>query len=526
MRHKKRVFPAKAKAEKSENKEPKGKKKFQLLEGVRDILPQEELRWSFLHGCVHRISRDFDYEPIILPVIEKASLFTKIQASTFGLSEELLLLCSDSSKEKIVFRPDILSQIGRAVVEHNMLNAQMPIKLMSYGQCFQVQNPWGGRQRQFWMGGFEMIGEEGAAADAEIILLASIFFEDIQLPFSIQLNSIGCRECQKQYHQLIREFYRSRKKFLCDSCRIHLSKNSYRLFECQQKDCREMRQDIPQTIDHLCEDCRAHFVNVCEYLDEAEISYTLNPNIVRSQDFSTNTLFEVWINESSYPDAPPLMIGGRQTGFIELFDSGNSITSLGAFFCFERVIQAMKDRGIKLPPPAGKDIFLAQLGESAKKKLLKLFSDLRGHGFSVSMSPSKDGLQAQLALASKWNVKYTVILGQKEIIDGTALLRDMNDGSQEVIDYAKIISVLEKRMGSQRVVIAPCEKSRSESPPSPESSQSKLKELDKSRNFSKEELDPLLVEEGDPTQREFSEWGKESHDDPHKDSEIEDQENF
>lgn len=440
----------------SESSKTKGaarlKKPIHLLEGVRDVLPQEQMYFRMIREKIEDAISDFDYQWIDLPMIERASLFHRAQSLPSVESEEDLIAFSEGFKEKIALRPAALPQLLRAYVEHGMVNMPVPLKLAYDGPFFSRRNPWGGRWKQFYEMGFEIIGEKASVIEAEMILMASGLCDEWGVKTSIQITSLGCGDCRLKYLPLLRDYYRSRKKFLCEACKLRLTKTPFELIACSEIDCHELAQDAPQLVDHLCEDCRKHFVGVLEHLDAAELTYTLNPKIVRGVGVFMRTLVELWPEhvEGKGP-AHPVFRAGRHHEVFEEFGAPETPGLWGAFGV-ERLVQIMRDQNVK-PAQAPRDLFVAQLGEGAKKKALKLFRELRREGFRVSMAVSKDGLQPQLAAAVKQGVQMTLILGQKEIIDGTALLRDMHDSSQEVIDFNKIISVVRKRLAAKKGLI-------------------------------------------------------------------------
>lgn len=435
----------------SKFKKPRLKKPIPLLEGFRNVLPQEEGYWSWIRSRFEALARDYDFQWIGLPLLEALPLYHRAGASPQTFLDEDLIEFEDQKKNLVVLRPDATAQLGRAYVEHAMMNLPQPVKFFYEGPFFHRHPVWGGRLDQFHVAGVMSIGDDHPVLDAELILFGSSLFAECGLGVTIQINSLGCLECRPSYLQLLREYYRSRKKFLCEACKGRYAKAPLELGLCENVDCRELAQDAPQFIDHLCEPCRTNFVSVLEHLDESELSYVLNPKLIAGADFYNRTVFEIWTEEQ--PNQPPLtmLFGGRHDHLIENL-GGEPTPAVSFQFGMERFVQALKDRGIRPQRVIQKDVFLAQLGDSAKKKSLKLFNDLRRQGMKVSASLSKDGLREQLVIGAKHEVKFTIIIGQKEIIDGTALLRDMLDGSQEVIDFQKIVPTIQKRLGSKMLI--------------------------------------------------------------------------
>jgi histidyl-tRNA synthetase len=223
--------------------------------------------------------------------------------------------------------------------------------------------------------------------------------------------------------------------------------------DCKEDRCQSVAAVAPQIVDYLCDECKNHFIKVLEYLDGLAMPYTLNPRVVRGLDYYTKTIFEVWPASSPTEEArekpgsqSALGGGGRYDGLIENL-GGTPTPACGLAFGIERIITEIKKQNVRVSPrEKPPQIFLSQLGEAARKKALKLFEDLRAAGVKVAEALAKGSLKTQLEIANKLKVKFTLILGQKEVLDKTIILRDMTTGNQETIDFDKVIKEIKKRL--------------------------------------------------------------------------------
>lgn len=424
----------------------------QLLRGMKDVLPEAQAHWDFVKKETDKLAKDYGYDKIETPILEETALFTRAVGENTDIIEKELFSFIDKGDDHVSLRPENTAGIARAYIEHGMLNLPQPVKLYYWGSFFRYDRPQAGRYREFHQFGFEVIGDVHPIIDAEMIVMCGSLYKSIGLPVVIQINSVGCKKCRKEYEQLLLDYLNPRKKFLCEDCKRRLVKNTLRVLDCKKEECHELVLDAPQIIDHLDEECKAHFVKVLEYLDGAEIAYNLNPFLVRGLDYYTKTTFEIWPEKSEGDSQAAFGGGGRYDDLIELL-GGRPTPAMGFAGGIERLIQNMKEKEIILPLPEKPEIFIAQLGESAKKKGLRLIEELRQRKIRVASDLAKDGLKNQLAEANKLGVKFCIILGQKEILDKTILVRDMESGSQEVVDFNKVYEELKKRLEKAKTVV-------------------------------------------------------------------------
>lgn len=425
------------------------------LRGMKDVLPDEYKYWNLAVKKASEISKAYGFKKIDTPVLENLELYERSSGRSSDVVTKEMFSFIDKNGEKIALRPEATPGIIRSYIEHGMFNLPQPVKLFWFGQVFRHDKPQAGRFRQFSQFNLETIGEASPVADAELIAISYYFFRELQIEIMLQVNSIGCALCRKEYLAKLENFYkeRGRRAKLCFDCKKRLAKNPLRLLDCKEKQCGEIAIGAPQIIDSLCEDCRSHFVKVLEYLDELNVSYNLNPNLVRGLDYYNRTVFEIWPAASQCESADSsrqsaIGGGGRYDGLVE-YMGGRPTPACGFGIGIERLILKIKEKNIPLKDDEKGDIFLAHLGDNARRKMMILFEELRKNGFKVRQAFTKDSLKSQLENADQAGVKHTLILGQKEIMDGTVLIRDMESGIQEIIDYKKVIPEIEKRLNSK-----------------------------------------------------------------------------
>jgi len=448
------------------------------LRGMEDILPEEGKYWDLVIQKAQDLSEDYGFKKIETPVLEERALFEKSTGMTTEVVEKQMYQFTDRGQNQVAMRPEFTPSMVRAYIEHGMFNLSQPIKLFCFGPLFRYERPQSGRLRQFHQINLEILGSDKPVSDAQVILFCKTLFEELGIKVSIQINSLGCTECRKAYRSKLINYFKSKRNRLCQDCQKRLVRNPLRILDCKQENCKDLITDAPQIVDSLCENCHSHFVKVLECLDEAEVAYELNPFLVRGLDYYTRTVFEILPirteiapikkapkpeekkegeNKESLPGDKPAEVipvvppmsalggGGRYDNLVgEL--SGRETPALGVAFGVERIIEELKYQNIRISKERAPKIFLAQLGELAMRRSLKLLEDLRKEGFRVAENLAKDSLRAQLEMANKIGVKLTLILGQQEMSDKTIIIRDMSSGNQETIDQEKLIKELRKRI--------------------------------------------------------------------------------
>ena len=232
---------------------------------------------------------------------------------------------------------------------------------------------------------------------------------------------------------------------MCPNCQRRLKINPLRILDCKEEKCQRIKADVPQIIDHLCENCHNHFKHVLEFLEEAEIPYTLNPCLVRGLDYYTKTVFEIFENTPEGKEQGALMGGGRYDNLVKIL-GGKDTPSCGVAGGVERIVNVLKTKEFKPGKSAETKIFLAQLGDLAKKKSLKLLEEFRKAKIIVAESLSKDSLKTQLRTANKSGIKYVLIFGQREALDEEIVLRDMESGTQETLKLKEVVGEMKRRI--------------------------------------------------------------------------------
>ncbi len=429
--------------------EPKKKSKtLESLRGFRDILPDEQAAWDKIEDLARAMSRAYGFGRIRMPALEQTPLFERSVGKETDIVEKEMFTFVDQGGVKMTLRPEGTAQVARAYIEHGMVNQSQPVKLWYFEPFFRHERPQAGRYRQFWQWGLEAIGSDDPVVDAQVILMGQRFCKELGLDVIVNINSLGTPASRKEYVAELVKYFKQHKKSLSETDQKRLVKNPLRLLDSKEPGMEELKANAPQIFEYLDDASKQHFMKVLEYLDESEVPYLLNPYLVRGLDYYTKTTFELTLATAPSPELEGLALGGggRYDGLVPMLGGRENTSAMGAGFGVERIILAMKAAGTMPPRREKIDVFFCQLGEAARRKGLAVYEKFREGGVMMAEAFGKGTLKAQLEIADKYKAPIAVILGQKEVLDGTIIIRDMESGAQEIVDVEKVVGIIAKRL--------------------------------------------------------------------------------
>lgn len=392
--------------------------------GTKDILPEEAAQWQLLETVLRSEAERNGFAEIRTPVFEHTELFLRSVGDTTDVVEKQMYTFEDKGGRSITLRPEGTAGVVRAMLESGMYNGGFPVKLYYTTTCYRYEKPQAGRLREFRQFGVELFGAAEPAADAQVIALAKSIFDRLGLEnIEIQINSIGCPVCRKQYHDALRSYFGAYKEQLCETCLSRLERNPMRILDCKSPVCAQLAEKAPKITDYICEDCRTHYRQVKDYLQDAEIAFTENSSLVRGLDYYTRTVFEFVSRDIGAQGA--IGGGGRYDGLVEEM-GGKPTAGLGYAFGMDRIMLVMKAQGIEFPAPEKPEIFIASLGEAAGKLAFALTNKLHRCGVNADCELCGRGLKAQLKYAGKVGAQFTLVLGDEELATGKAMLKNMS----------------------------------------------------------------------------------------------------
>ena len=411
---------------------------FTTVKGFKDILPGEVEIWQSVESTARNLFRSFGFHEIKTPLLERTELFTRgIGEATDIVSKEMYSL-TDTKGRSMSLRPEATASVVRAYIQ-NRLYLKNPVqKLFTIGPMFRHERPQKGRFRQFHQIDAELFGDSGPKSDAEIIVLSATLIDALGIKDTVlNINSLGCRECRPEFREMLQRFMQDRSEQLCPDCKRRAEINPLRVFDCKVKRCNEIVSDAPSILDFLCDSCRHHFEAVKDYLGLADVSFTVNPRLVRGLDYYSRTAFEIQTDKLGAQNA--IAGGGRYDGLVKLL-GGPDHPAIGFAMGVERVVALLQDTGTRKAERP--DLFIADIGENARKTSFGWLLRLRKQGLWVETDYGSGGLKAKMKKADRLGAAKVLIVGDDELESGRAVLRDMDTKDQTEIELGSIVETL------------------------------------------------------------------------------------
>lgn len=399
--------------------------------GTQDILPGEVEKWQLIEKTARELCERFQYKEIRTPIFEHTDLFLRGVGDTTDIVQKEMYTFKDRGDRSITLRPEGTAAVVRSYVEQKMFGyANQPIKLYYMGPMFRYERPQAGRYRQFVQFGVEALGSADPAIDAEVIALAMSIYQSLGLKkLKLVINSLGDKDSRQAHRDALINHFKPRIGEFCSDCQMRLEKNPMRILDCKKDHEHELMKSAPSILEYLNDDSKAYFDKVQTYLTDLEISYEIDPNLVRGLDYYNHTAFEIMSNAEGFGAITTLCGGGRYNGLVEELD-GPETPGIGFALSIERFIAALKAENIELAVQEGIDCYLVSLGEEAKDYTVRLLQQLRLAGFSAERDYLDRKIKAQFKAADRLNAKYVAVLGEEELAANKINVKAMDTGEQ------------------------------------------------------------------------------------------------
>ncbi|MDR1241138.1 MAG: histidine--tRNA ligase [Oscillospiraceae bacterium] len=395
------------------------------VRGMRDVLPPESEKWIYIQKVMGDSASFFGFMSVRTPIAEFTELFCRSAGETSDVVQKEMYTFEDKGGRSLSLRPECTAGTLRAVIE-NESSLIFPVKLMYFGPCFRYEKPQSGRQREFFQFGLEIFGGSSVMADFEIIRTADYIFKKLGInDIILEINSMGCEDCRKNYRNSILNFFNEKVNKLCKICQERINKNPLRILDCKEKTCQEICSEAPSIVDFICNNCKEQFEELKSYLEITEIKYKVNAHIVRGLDYYTKTVFEFTINTNGYDLT--VCGGGRYDGLSKKM-GGQDLAATGFAIGIERVISIMEEQRIEFPKLKSRGLYIVCLNKESKICAVKIAEELRESGISVDLNLTEQSIKSQAKFADKMGYRYLLILGENEINKGVCNVKRMSDG--------------------------------------------------------------------------------------------------
>ncbi|MBR6737643.1 MAG: histidine--tRNA ligase [Clostridia bacterium] len=407
-----------------------------IPKGTKDVLPLESYKWHYIENIARETASLFGVKEIRTPTFEHTELFLRGVGDTTDIVNKEMYTFEDKGKRSITLKPEGTAGVARAFIENGLVSLPMPVKMYYITPVFRYERPQAGRLREHHQFGVEFYGAKSADIDAEVILLANTLLTKAGLNVKLNINSMGCEKCRKEYNAKLKEFFKDNLSNMCPTCKERYEKNPLRILDCKEEGCKKINENAPSILDFLCDECSEHFESLKAHLDVAGLEYAINPKIVRGLDYYTKTVFE--FVTTSLGSQGTVCGGGRYDKLIEQI-GGTSVPGVGFGMGLERVIMLMEAEGVNIPNDDKVTVFIASMGESANKKAFELSYKLRLKGVSAETDHIGRSFKSQFKYADKIGAKYVIALGDDELLSGVCKVKKMADGTESEIKLDKVL---------------------------------------------------------------------------------------
>ncbi|OGP13473.1 MAG: histidine--tRNA ligase [Deltaproteobacteria bacterium GWA2_54_12] len=406
------------------------------IRGFNDILPGDTELWRHIERCAWSIFRTCGFGEIRLPIVEKTELFMRSIGETTDIVEKEMYTFADRHGDAITLRPEGTAPAVRAYIEHKLYTAPVT-KLYYTGPMFRYERPQKGRYRQFYQIGAEVLGDESPRSDAETLSMLMKFFGTLKIQgATLQINSLGDASCRPAYKEKLYNYLKERAGELCENCVRRIETNPLRALDCKAAGCIEATSSAPSLVDSLCEPCAVHFDRVKYFLKLYGIEPLVNPRMVRGLDYYTRTTFEITA-DNGLGSQNAVAAGGRYDGLVEEL-GGPATPCFGFAIGMERLAMLLNREQVAAAPLT---VFIA-LGIDAEKKGVELVSAWREAGIRVVEDFSAGGLKSRMKRADRLGADYAVIVGENELNQGVATVKDMKQATQETVAWDRVADLI------------------------------------------------------------------------------------
>lgn len=414
---------------------------YKAPRGTVDILPAQSGKWQELEQLLRTICANYNVKEIRTPIFEHTELFNRAVGDTTDVVSKEMYTFEDRKGRSMTLRPEGTAGIARAYVENKLYGMPEKLQKVYYmGPMFRYERPQNGRQRQFHQFGVEMLGVESPYVDVECMLMAVTVVKALGLKnIQLHINTLGDQESRDAYREALQNHFQPVLNELCHDCQVRYEKNPLRILDCKVDKNHPMMKTAPKTIDYLTDNAKAHFEKVCALLDDLEIDYVVDPNLVRGLDYYSHTVFEIISDDPKLGAGSTVGGGGRYNGLVEEL-GGPQTPGVGFAFGMERLMIALGDDH---EDEEGLDVYIMPLGSEAKDLAMQIMTMLRANGFTCDMDQCDRGLKGQFKSTDRFHAHFSMIIGDEEVQKEVVNMKCNHTKEQVEVPLENIVEFIE-----------------------------------------------------------------------------------
>lgn len=418
---------------------------YQIPRGCQDILPEQSYAWQSLERTLREFCYLYNYDEIRTPIFEHTNVFKRENDSSDMVNKEMYTFQLENSKTSLTIRPEGTAGVVRSFVENKMYaSPDLPVKLYYMGPMARHERPQKGRLRIFNQFGVECLGNKSPYTDVETIALAFSILKALGLQdLKVCLNTLGDDDSRANYRQALKDYFAPYKEELCSDCKRRYEQNPLRILDCKVDKDKECMKHVPKMKDYLNEESKTYFDTVCALLDELEIPYEIDDQLVRGLDYYTHTVFEIVSLNKEMGAQSTVLAGGRYDGLIPYFGGPEAMSGIGWALGMERLLIALEAEGIELGQKPDLDVFVMCLDEEARTYAFKALTELRAYGYRCEMDMLGRGFKGQFKAADRSHAQFALLLGNKEAQDQTITIKNLKEKTQETIARETLIGYVD-----------------------------------------------------------------------------------
>ena len=410
--------------------------KLAVPRGTSDVLPKDSYKWEFVEKVFRQVAKNFGYQEIITPIFEHTEVFERSVGDTTDIIQKEMYRFTDKKGRVFALRPEGTAPVMRSLIENNLCADGHITKLFYLGPMFRYDRPQSGRSRQFSQYGLECLGTSHPYYDAEVIAVYFTYLKTLGLKnYEVEINSIGCPDCAVTYNKALKDYFVHFWNDLCEDCKTRFDKNPKRLLDCKIEKCKSYHSNAPSMLKYLDDKCKKHFDDVIKYLDLLNVTYNINPNIVRGLDYYTQTAFE-FINYN-LGSQNALGGGGRYDGLVKQM-GGKDVPGVGFAGGISRLLLSLEQEQLYQGENPSPKFYIVSLGDALTQKAIELLNFLRNNNVYAEYDLEKTNIKSQMKNADRLKAQYSIILGENEVANGVLTIKDMTSGEQTDLPLEKV----------------------------------------------------------------------------------------